>query len=215
MPHVRVWDLPTRLFHWLLALCIIGSFVTVKVGGNWMQYHFWFGYSILALIAFRILWGFVGTRYARFASFPPNPLRTLAYLRDGHANTLGHNPLGAWSVYALLLVVGAQAIGGLFADDEIANAGPLSKLVSNAMVSTITSLHKLNEWVILALILVHVGAVLYYLYKKRENLITPMITGDKYAPHGGHAAADNVGTRAFAVALLAACAAGVWWVVNR
>ncbi|MFM2399321.1 MAG: hypothetical protein RL341_1478 [Pseudomonadota bacterium] len=215
MPTVRVWDLPTRLFHWLLVVCIIGSFVTVKVGGNWIQYHFWFGYSILALITFRILWGLVGTRYARFASFPPNPFRALAYLRDGHSNTLGHNPLGALSVYALLLILGAQAVGGLFADDEIASAGPLSKFVSNATVSLITSLHKLNQWVIIALVALHVAAVLYYLYKKRENLIGPMISGNKYSPHGGHAANDSWGSRVFAALLLGACGAGVWWVVNR
>lgn len=215
MPNVRVWDLPTRLFHWLLMICIIGSFVTVKVGGNWMQYHFWFGYSILALIAFRILWGFVGGRYSRFTSFPPNPLRTLAYLRGDSSHTLGHNPVGTWSVYVLLLVIGGQAIGGLFADDEIANAGPLSKHVSNATVSLITSAHKFNEWVILALVSLHILAVLYYLYKKRENLITPMITGDKYSPHGGHGAMDNAATRLGALVLLAACGGAVWWVVNR
>jgi cytochrome b len=215
MPNVRVWDLPTRIFHWLLVLCITGSFVTIKVGGNWTQYHFWFGYAILTLIAFRILWGLVGSRYARFSSFPPNPFRTLAYLKSGHGGSLGHNPLGAWSVYGLIFIVGAQVVGGLFADDEIASSGPLSKFVSNATVSLITSLHKLNQWVIIALVVLHVGAVLYYLYKKRENLITPMISGDKYSPSGGHAASDSWAVRSLAALLLAASGALVWWVVNR
>jgi cytochrome b len=215
MPHIRVWDLPTRLFHWLLAGCVIGSFVTVKAGGNWMQYHFWFGYSILTLIMFRVIWGFVGGRYARFSSFPPNPFRALAYLKGRATHDLGHSPIGALSVYLLLAVLGGQAIGGLFADDEIANAGPLSKYVSNATVSLITTLHKLNEWTIIALVTLHVLAVLYYLYKKRNNLITPMITGDKYASLGGHGSLDNVATRLSALVLLALCAAVVWWVVNR
>jgi cytochrome b len=214
MPTIRVWDLPTRLFHWLLAACMAGSFITVKVGGNWMQYHFWFGYSILALIAFRLVWGFVGGRYARFSSFPPNPVRALAYLKGGTSHQLGHSPVGALSVYVLLAVIGTQAIGGLFADDEIANAGPLAKHVSNATVSLITSLHKLNEWPILGLVTLHVLAVLYYLYKKRDNLITPMITGDKYIAQGGHASLDNAATRLGACAVLVACGALVWWVVN-
>ncbi len=104
---VRVWDLPTRLFHWLLVTLVVVSFVTVKAGGNWLQIHFYSGYAIVVLIAFRIIWGFVGGRYARFSSFLFGPGSVLQYLRGARAapRTLGHNPLGAFSVFGLLALL--------------------------------------------------------------------------------------------------------------
>jgi len=118
---VRVWDLPTRLFHWTLALTIIGSIVTAKVGGNAMAWHFRLGYVVFALLLFRLLWGFFGGQWSRFASFFPTPARLSRYLggRATAADTAGHNPLGALSVLAMLLVLGAQVGSGLFSDDDL------------------------------------------------------------------------------------------------
>ena len=175
---IRIWDLPTRLFHWLLVMAVIGSFVSVKLGGNAMIWHGRFGYIVLTLIFFRIVWGFVGTHHARFAQFIKSPKVILAYLKNP-AETPGHSPVGAISVLVLLGLFLAQALAGLFASDDIAFDGPLAKYVASTWVELLTSFHRLNEWVLLSLVGVHIGAILYYKYAKRINLTSAMITGDK------------------------------------
>ena len=175
---IRIWDLPTRLFHWLLVMAVIGSFVSVKLGGNAMIWHGRFGYIVLALIFFRLIWGFVGTHHARFAQFIKSPNVILAYLKNP-SETLGHSPLGAISVLVLLGLFLTQALAGLFASDDIAFDGPLAKYVASTWVELLTSFHRLNEWVLLSLVGVHIGAILYYKYAKRINLTSAMITGDK------------------------------------
>ena len=173
---VRVWDLPTRLFHWALAALVVFSVVTANVGGNWVQWHFYSGYAILTLIAFRLAWGFIGGRYARFSSFLFGPSAILAALTgDPRApRTLGHNPLGSLSVFALLASIGLQAAIGLFANDDIASEGPLAKFVSGALSDRLTSLHRLNANIVFALVALHVLAILFYLLRRRENLVRPM-----------------------------------------
>ncbi|MCM5570609.1 cytochrome b/b6 domain-containing protein [Burkholderiaceae bacterium FT117] len=213
----RVWDLPTRLFHWSLAACIVGSLVSVNLGGNAVAWHFRFGYAILALLLFRLAWGFVGPRYARFSSFPPNPMAALRYLRGAEAPAAGHSPLGALSVYALLLSLAFQAGTGLFANDAIMWDGPLRNLVSNASSDFITKLHKLNRIVLLSLILLHLCAIAFYALKRRRSLVKPMIVGDAELPAeiaAGAAAADGWRERLLALAVLAAAAAIVWAVVT-
>ena len=216
---VRVWDLPTRGFHWLLAACVIGSVVSAKIGGNAMVWHFRLGFAIFALLAFRILWGLVGGRWSRFASFIYGPSTVLRYLR-GRALPrenldVGHNPLGAFSVFALLALLAAQVGTGLFADDDISNTGPLIKFVSGATSSLLTKWHKnFGQWLIIALVLLHVGAIVFYLVRKRQNLITPMLTGDKLLPARVPASADHLASRGLALALLAACGALVAWLVS-
>jgi cytochrome b len=175
---IRIWDLPTRLFHWLLVLAVIGSFVSVKLGGNAMIWHGRFGYFVLALIFFRLIWGFVGTHHARFVHFIRSPNAVLTYLKNP-AQTPGHSPIGAISVVVLIGLFLAQALAGLFASDDIAFDGPLVKYVASAWVELMTSFHRWNEWVLLALAGVHISAILYYKYVKRINLISAMITGDK------------------------------------
>jgi cytochrome b len=216
---VRVWDLPTRLFHWLLAACVIGSVVSAKVGGNAMEWHFRLGYAILALLAFRILWGLLGGHWSRFARFVYSPATLLRYLkgdaRDDEHLDVGHTPTGALSVFGLLAILGVQVATGLIADDEIANTGPLIKYVSGATSSLATSWHKSwGQWLIITLVLLHIAAVLFYLLKKRQNLIVPMLTGDKSLPDGTPASRDSLGTRALAAAVLCACAGGVAWLVS-
>ncbi|MBX3621535.1 MAG: cytochrome b/b6 domain-containing protein [Rhizobacter sp.] len=216
---IRVWDLPTRLFHWLLAGCVIASVVSAKVGGNAMVWHFRLGYAILALLAFRVLWGLMGGHWSRFARFVYSPATLLRYLR-GQARAdefldVGHTPTGALSVFALLGVLAVQVVTGLVADDEIANTGPLIKYVSSATSSLATGWHKhYGQWLVIGLAVLHVAAVVFYLMKKRQNLVTPMLSGDKHLPEGTPASTDSAGSRGLAAVLLAACAAGVAWLVS-
>ena len=176
---IHVWDLPIRLFHWLLVLCIITSFITVKIGGNAMELHALSGYCILTLIIFRICWGLVGSYHARFINFVPSPKRLLHYLTGKTSGGLGHNPLGALSVIALLGSVGVQAITGLFTNDDIAFEGPFAKYVSSGTVELLTSIHYFNEKILIAVIALHLCAIFYYQKFKGENLIKPMLLGDK------------------------------------
>ena len=216
---VRIWDLPTRTFHWVLAGCVVGSIMSAKIGGNAMVWHFRFGYVVFTLLAFRILWGLVGGRWSRFASFIYAPATTLRYLRGGSRahehHDVGHNPLGAFSVFGLLAILAAQVGTGLFADDEIANTGPLIKFVSGATSLLLTKWHKtFGQWIIISLVLLHVAAILFYLLKKKQNLVRPMLSGDKVLPADVPASADHVRSRGLALALVAACGAVVAWVVG-
>ena len=214
---IRVWDLPTRVFHWALVLTLTGSVVTINVAGNWVQYHFWCGYAALTLILFRLAWGVVGGRHARFSSFLYGPAATIAYakglLGHGGASYTGHNPMGALSVFAMLASILFQAVTGLFANDDIANEGPLVRLISKELSDRITSLHDLNKWILFALVATHLAAIVYYHLAKKENLVLPMITGDKSGPVGEQAS-DSAGRRLAALGITLAAAAMVYWVVN-
>jgi len=180
---VQVWDVPTRIFHWALVLLVITSFTTAALGGNAMRYHVWSGEAILVLLLFRLAWGLVGSRTARFAEFVRGPAAAWRYARSqmGPApqHYLGHNPLGGWSIVAMLLALMLQAVTGLFANDEIATQGPLYPWVSDATSGLLTGLHLFNQGVIIALVGLHLLAVIFYLLVKGDNLITPMITGRK------------------------------------
>ena len=180
---VLVWDLPTRLFHWLLVILVIISFVTVKIGGNAMQYHEWSGFTILALLLFRLVWGFIGSRESRFVTFVHRPAKVFRYavkvLRPDSRLYLGHNPLGGWSIIAMLSCLMLQTGTGLFANDDIVTEGPLFKWVSKATSDWLTRVHKLNKEVLIGLVAIHILAVLFYLFYKRENLVMPMVTGYK------------------------------------
>lgn len=202
---IRIWDLPLRLFHWLLVMAVIGSFVSVKLGGNAMIWHGRFGYFVLTLIIFRLIWGFVGTYHARFVNFIRFPKAVLTYLKNP-AETLGHSPLGAISVMVLLGLFLAQALAGLFASDDIAFDGPLAKYVASSWVELLTSFHRLNEWVLLSLVGVHIAAILYYKYAKRINLISAMITGDKEWADAVPLVQDDSKVRLKAMAILIAIA---------
>jgi cytochrome b len=216
---VRVWDLPTRAFHWLLAAAVIGSVASAKIGGNAMAWHFRFGFLIFTLLAFRIVWGFVGGRWSRFSAFVYAPGTLLRYLRGegrpGEHLEVGHSPLGALSVLALLAVLCAQVASGLMADDEIANAGPLTRFVSGATVGLATGWHKkFGQLLVIALALLHVGAVLYYLFGRGSNLIRPMLGGDKVLAPEVPAALDSVATRVLALAIAVVCGVGVGWIAS-
>ncbi|MEH6560395.1 MAG: cytochrome b/b6 domain-containing protein [Marinobacter sp.] len=178
MTSISLWDLPTRLFHWLLVLSVTGSLVSVNLGGTWMVWHERFGLTVIGLLSFRVVWGVVGSTHARFFEFVPAPASIAAYLK-GEWQGLGHNPLGALSVIAMLGLLGFQAVTGLFATDAIAFDGPLYRAVSSSWNDTITSWHKLTEWFIYGLIGLHTASVVFYTFVKKDNLIAPMITGRK------------------------------------
>ena len=218
LAQVRVWDLPTRLFHWVLATCAIGSIVSAQIGGNAMAWHFRSGYVVFTLLVFRLLWGLLGGRWSRFASFIYAPATIVRYLRGerraGEHVDVGHNPLGAFSVFAMLALLAAQVGTGLFADDEIANTGPLIKFVSGSTSLALTKWHHLfGQWLIIALIVLHVGAIVYYWVRKNQNLVRPMIGGDKALAADVPASIDNGRTRLLALVLVGLCAALVTWVV--
>jgi cytochrome b len=183
--HRRVWDWPTRFFHWGLATSILGAYVSNRLGASYFSLHLFFGYATIVLVVFRLVWGFIGTRHARFVNFLEGPRGVLRYVsavgRKRHTRYAGHNPLGALMVVTLLLITGAQAALGLFGNDEIFNLGPFAGLVSKEASLLLTSLHRKLFYVILFAVVFHVGAVLIHVFVKREPLILAMITGHKPA----------------------------------
>lgn len=180
----RVWDPLLRIFHWALVAAFATSYLLGEFGPNIMTLHFWSGYVICGLLAFRLIWGLLGPRHARFSDFLAGPGRTLAYARSVPARRPsywpGHNPLGGWSVIALLLLLAAQIVTGLLSDPEdYVNVGPLADLVSSDINRTATAWHEIIGSALLALVALHVGVILFYRYWKREDLIGPMIHGRK------------------------------------
>jgi cytochrome b len=215
---VRIWDLPTRLFHWALALAVVASVVSAKIGGNAMVWHFRFGYVVLTLVAFRLLWGIAGGRWSRFVTFVPTPGRILRYLRGTPATgdhvDAGHNPLGALSVLALLAVLAAQVGTGLVADDEIASVGPLNRFVAIETGLAATAYHKdIGQWLLIGLVVLHLVAIVVYELRRRR-LVAAMLHGDKTLPPSVPASSDTLATRLFAAVLLAGCAVVVSWLVT-
>jgi cytochrome b len=213
----RVWDLPTRLFHWLFAAAVIGAIVTVKVGGTWMDWHPIFGVTALVLLTFRVIWGFTGSRYARFSSFVKGPRTVWHYLRHPEERPPpGHSPLGGLSVVALLLVVAVQAGTGLFATDDILTSGPLNQFVSSDTAALLTSIHKWNENVLFGLIGLHLVAIAIYALRGKQ-LVPPMITGNVLSenlPSDAVAARDTVGIKIWALVLILVLGGLGWWLVS-
>jgi cytochrome b len=197
----RVWDLPTRLFHWSLLALVIAAFVSAKIGGNAMVWHGRFGLAILGLLVFRIIWGFIGSTYARFTQFVRGPAAISAYLR-GEWQGLGHNPLGALSVLALLGVLMLQAGTGLFANDDIAFEGYLVQLIGSEISAQLTGIHHLLEKLLMLLVAAHIGAIVFYVRVKKHNLVKPMLTG--LATGKPDQSATGGGVLAFVIAVLIA-----------
>lgn len=182
---VKVWDLPTRLFHWTLVLLIIVMGLSGELGQ--LLIHMLVGPAVIALILFRLIWGVIGSETARFSHFVRGPKSVLAYLtaaRNGAVRSVGHNPLGAFSVLALLTLVLVQGVTGLFTSDDILSQGPLAHLLSSKDVALLSSLHRIGFKLLLAFIAVHLAAVLFYRLVKKDDLVRAMITGEKQAPEG-------------------------------
>lgn len=186
---VRVWDLPVRLFHWSIVVLIAVSWVAADQG--FMRVHLWSGSALLALLLFRLAWGVFGSTTARFGDFVRSPRAVFGYLRalGGAQKVLhaGHNPAGGWMVVALLAILCAQVATGLFANDGLKFMGPLALHVTADTSDRLTTLHGWLFNILLLLVYLHIVAVFFYLFVKRENLVTPMLTGRKFdhqVPHG-------------------------------
>ena len=181
---VAVWDVPTRLFHWLLVILLVSAYCTRNyLDDPTLYWHRINGYAVLTILVFRVLWGFVGSSTSRFAAFIPTPAGvsryTIALLRGRRLHYLGHNPLGSLLIYGLLLAVVAQAGTGLFASDETLAQGPLYDHAPDWMTHGAESYHANRFWIIAALASLHVFANLAYQFGLKDRLITAMITGSK------------------------------------
>ena len=214
----RVWDLPLRICHWALAVSFVGAYVTNRLGVNYFKYHLWFGYAVIVLVAFRLIWGFVGTHHARFGNFVRGPVKTVRYawqwLRGKELHHVGHNPLGAWMVLLLLATLFVQALTGLFGDDQIMNLGPLYGYVSAETSSTFTTLHRQLFYWIVGAVVIHIVAVIVHLVFKKDNLVRPMITGHKSAHRVTETDAIATSKTWLAVVVIGLLAVALAWVVT-
>lgn len=211
---IALWDLPTRIFHWALVVLIVAAFITGKIGGGAIDWHARIGLTIIGLVVFRLVWGLIGSTHARFSSFFPTPASVRAYLR-GQWRGVGHNPLGAFSVFAMLALIMVQFCTGLFANDDIAFDGPLAKLISKELSDRLTGIHLFSINLLIALVVLHLAAIVYYVGFRKEKLIGPMITGWKDVEADAGESAQGGGAIAFVVALSIALAAvygasGAW-----
>jgi len=212
----QVWDLPLRLFHWALVTAFIGAYATNRMGVNYFKYHLWCGYTVIVLVAFRIVWGVVGTYHARFINFVRGPLTSLRYgwqsLRGVEQPHAGHNPLGAWMVLLLLLTLFVQAFTGLFGDDQI-NLGPLYGYVSAETSSVFTTLHRQLFYWIAGAAVIHILAVIAHLIFKKENLVRAMITGQKPTHSVSEAQSIRTSRIWLAILLIGLLSAALAWIV--
>ncbi len=215
VPEMRVWDLPTRLFHWSLVLLIALQYASGEFGWLSMRWHFLLGYATLALVLFRVLWGLAGSQTSRFATFVRGPFAVARHVADlargSDAKSPGHNPLGGWSVLAMLACVAVQAVSGLFTSDDILDEGPLVARASGAVVDWMGWLHHMNRYVLIGLIGLHVLAVLMHRIVRHENLVAPMLHGRARI---ASAAALRFVSSWRALVLLALSAAAVWALVE-
>jgi cytochrome b len=214
MQRIKVWDLPVRLFHWAIVVLILFAWGTQEF--DHMEWHVWIGYTILTLLLFRIVWGFVGSDTARFSRFLRSPvaaLRHLAHLsRREPDREIGHNAAGGWMVLVMLALIGVQAGTGLFSNDDGNTEGPLMHLVSKDQSDWLSHIHSVNFKLIEAVIVLHVLAIVVYAVLKRHNLVRPMVTGTKLIP--SDAGAPRLVSPVWAVVTLAVAAGVVAWVVR-
>jgi cytochrome b len=216
---VPVWDWPVRVVHWAIVVLVAAQITTGLIGIEMRVWHMRMGETLLALVLFRVVWGFVGSPNARFASFVRGPAAVLAYVRSlvrppRHVYAT-HSPIGGWMVVALLLALLIQTATGLFANDDILYEGPLVKLISKDLSDAISSLHRRGWWLVAGLSGLHIVAVFSYLAVLGDNLVYPMVHGRKRLPASVAAAEAAAASSTRALILLAVCGALVWWTVNR
>jgi len=210
---VRIWDLPTRIFHWAFAAVLLFSWLSGQYGGSdWREWHFRSGYAVLALLLFRVFWGFAGSRYARFSSFVPSLKAALADWRAPRSHA-GLSPRGALSVYSMLAAATLQVVSGLMSSDDNYSEGPWAKFVSDQFMNLMGSIHSINRWVLAAMVCLHLSAIVWFALVRRQALIRPMLTGDKLDVEVP-AAIDDASTRSGAAVLLALAAALTTFLVS-
>jgi cytochrome b len=185
LERVRLWDPAIRLFHWALVLCVVAAWGLGEFGPDVMTLHFYFGYAVVALLAFRLIWGLIGPKTARFAHFIYGPKTTLGYAASMFQRKpsywRGHNPMGALAAFALLGLLIAQVASGMMGDpDDFINVGPLAQYVGSDTASLAIDLHEALAPLLLLLVVLHVATIAFYKIWKREDLIKPMITGWKW-----------------------------------
>ncbi|GLR70586.1 cytochrome b/b6 domain-containing protein [Agaribacter marinus] len=187
MHQVIVWDFPTRAFHWLLVMALIFQYVSGDILDDAMQWHFYVGYFTLGLLVFRVVWGVVGHTYSRFTYFVCSPKTVFNYLQGQDTREyLTHNPVGALSTIALLTLFLTQAVSGLFISDDIFYEGPWHSAASDAMIDTANFLHGQMYILLMSIALIHVLAVLFYQFKKKQPLVQSMVHGKKPSVKAGH-----------------------------
>jgi cytochrome b len=216
---IRIWDLPTRIFHVVFACSVVGAIISAKVGQAWIEWHVRFGIATLALLIFRIVWGLIGPRYARFSQFVCGPVTVWRYITQTSPDSNkipGHNPLGALSIIAMLAIIGVQAVTGLFANDDILTQGPFAQYVSDTISAFMTGIHQLNEKFVFAIIGLHLIAILIYTLKG-QKLIAPMVHGDVGAENFVTPvlpARDDPLIRIVALVLILLLAWAAWWLIQ-
>jgi len=214
---IRVWDLPVRLFHWLLVILMITSYFSGRAGGTWIGLHFWSGYAILTLLLFRIAWGFVGSTTARFSDFVKGPSAAFRHIAElvgaDRPREAGHNPLGGAMVVVLIFAVLAQVVAGLFAADTDMGTvnGPLANLIADKWVDRLTAFHKFWVNILLILVGLHVLAAIVYLVGAMIHGHKPL---DDVVPPGKPAPSLQFGSGGLAFALLVASAAIVYFILR-
>jgi cytochrome b len=206
---LRIWDLPTRLFHWTIVVLVFLSWLSAQF--DWMRVHVWSGYAILTLLLFRLIWGFIGSDTARFSHFLKSPLAAFRHLISLHRREpdteIGHNAAGGWMVLVILVVLIVQVVTGLGANDDAMTEGPLAHVVGKDRSDWMTHIHHLNFDMVEVVILLHVLAIVAYRVLKGQNLVTPMITGKKRVP--GATRAPRMVHPVAALVVLAICALAV------
>lgn len=211
---MRVWDLPIRLFHWVVVALIVVSYVSIQ--GHWMRVHLLSGYAMLALLLFRLAWGFIGSETARFSAFLQNPLSGLHHLaRSGRAEPdtrFGHTEAGGWMVLLMLLLLAAQVGTGLCSNDGGATAGPLARYIGKAASDRVSGVHGALFLALLVLVALHVVAIIAYSAVRRQNLLRPMFSGKKMLPAATRA--PRMVPAALAWGILALAAVVVWLFVR-
>jgi cytochrome b len=211
---VRVWDAPTRLFHWLVAVLVAAAYATWRL--NWMDWHARIGDAVLALVLFRLLWGFFGSDTARFSRFLASPRTGVRYLahafRREPDRQVGHNPVGGWMVLLLLFLLLGETLTGLYVANDIADVGPLTEITPAPVANAIEALHAIFWDALLAAIALHLLAILFYAAAKGQNLVLPMITGTKALPES--VPAPGIASPARAAFLFAGSAAAAAIIAN-
>jgi cytochrome b len=217
MTKVRVWDLPTRFFHWSLAILILCLVITGNVGGNAMVWHFRCGYAVLSLLLFRLMWGVVGGHWSRWRqlSCTPSALRAYISAMPSPRHYLGHNPLGSLSVLVIMGLLALQVGTGLFSDDEIANAGPLTVWASEGTIALATKWHKgFGKTLVLIMVAIHLLAIAWHFFKLKENLPRAMLQGDKPTDTPAIASSDTGRDWVKALVCLAVASGLVFLLIN-
>lgn len=200
-----LWDLPTRLFHWLIVCCVLLAWLSAETDNY--DIHRWVGYTVIVLVVSRVIWGLCGSRHSRFADFLVGPAGVLAYMRGGDSQSPGHNPLGGWSVIALLVLLLLQAVSGLFNSDDVLFSGPLYYMASTGFRDAMGQVHEIAFNLLIALVCLHILAVLYHQLRMKEPLIQAMLRGSAAGREGTGASAPSW----LAVAIVGIAALILWW----